>query len=46
MGGTKDYEGRIEVCINNVWGTVCGIHWGRQDTMVACKQLGHQELGI
>ena len=46
MGGTKDYEGRLEVCINNVWGTVCGIQWDSQDTMVACKQLGHQELGI
>ena len=46
VGGTKDYEGRLEVCINNVWGTVCGIWWDILDTIVACKQLGHQELGI
>ena len=26
--------------------TVCGISWGTADSKVACKQLGHQELGI
>ena len=45
VGGTKDYEGRLEVCINNVWGTVCIIGWSNQETRIACKQLGYQELG-
>ena len=45
VGGTKDYEGRLEVCINQVWGTVCSRSWGSTDTKVACRQLGHQELG-
>ena len=46
VGGTKDYEGRLEVCINQVWGTVCSRSWGSTDTKVACRQLGHQELGL
>ena len=43
FGGTKDYEGRLEVCINQVWGTVCSRSWGSTDTRVACRQLGHLE---
>ena len=46
VGGTKDYEGRLEVCINQVWGTVCSRSWGSTDTKVACRQLGHDELGL
>ena len=45
IGGTAANEGRLEVCMNKVWGTVCGISWGTADSKVACKQLGHQQLG-
>ena len=46
VGGTKDHEGRLEVCINEVWGTVCSRSWGSTDTKVACRQLGHHEIGL
>ena len=46
IGGTTSNEGRLEVCVNRVWGTVCGVLWGPTDSRVACRQLGHQELGI
>ena len=45
VGGTAENEGRLEVCINQLWGTVCSQQWDYKDTRVACKQLGHQELG-
>ena len=57
VGGNTQYEGRVEVCINRVWGTVCSsrsfsdltrsiiYYWGTQDSNVVCKQLGHMELG-
>uniref|UniRef100_A0A1X7U210 SRCR domain-containing protein n=1 Tax=Amphimedon queenslandica TaxID=400682 RepID=A0A1X7U210_AMPQE len=45
VGGSTGNEGRLEVCINEMWGTVCSRSWGSSDTRVACKQLGHQELG-
>ena len=46
VGGVLDNEGRLEVCINQQWGSVCSISWGSTDTTVACRQLGYQELGI
>ena len=53
IGGSTDYEGRVEVCINRVWGTVCQStshrswinRWNSQDANILCRQLGHQDLG-
>ena len=42
-GGTTDYEGRVEICFNRIWGTVCDDFWGPPDAAVACRQLGYSE---
>lgn len=33
-------QGRIEVCVNNLWGKVCDDGWSAIDAQVACAQLG------
>lgn len=51
VDGSVGYEGRLEVCINRVWGTVCSssrrwrFHWNLNEAKVVCRQLGHQALG-
>ena len=40
-GGMDRSEGRIEVCSNGVWGTICG-SIDVANAATVCKQLGYQ----
>lgn len=43
VGGVT--QGRVEICNDNTWGTVCDDLWSTNDAIVACRQLGHSTAG-
>lgn len=46
INGTSTLAGRLEVCYNNTWGTVCSDGYGPQEAVVACRQMGFSDAGI
>ena len=45
-GGSTELEGRVELCWNETWGTICDGFWSANDANVACRQLGFSPLGL
>ena len=40
VGGANSSEGRVEICINRAWGSVCDQGFTKEEAMVVCRQLG------
>ena len=45
VNGTTLQEGRLEICLNSNWSTVCDDNWDNRDARVVCRGLGYNENG-
>ena len=47
VGGSTNYEGRVEFCIGDTWFALCGYPWSwdSTDAAVLCDQFGLQSSG-
>ena len=46
VGSGLESQGRLDVCINGVWGSVCDDGWTDVNAIVVCRQLGYEANGI
>ena len=45
VDGPSPLEGRVEICMNRAWGTVCNNSFSSSDAEVVCTQLGYKFNG-
>ena len=41
VGGSYNWEGRVEIYWTGTWGTISDTSWSNSDAEVVCRQLGH-----
>lgn len=39
MGGQDEYQGRVEICTDGIYSSICHNRWDHRDAQVVCRQL-------
>lgn len=42
VNGSNELEGRVEICFNRAWGTICDSGFGEAEADVVCRQIDSQ----
>ena len=42
VDGSNPLEGRVEICVNRAWGSICDSGFGKEEAEVICTQLASQ----
>ena len=45
VGGSSIMQGRVEICLNGMWGTVCDDQFNNMAAQVVCTQLNYTSAG-
>ena len=45
VDGSYNNVGRIDLCVNGIWGTICSNSFDNKDASVVCRQLGYSSFG-
>ena len=40
QNGSNELQGRVEVCYNDAWGTICQNRFSGEEAQIVCQQLG------
>ena len=46
VGGMATLEGRVEICVNNIFSAVCDDLWDEMEAKVICRQLNYTGPGL
>ena len=44
VSGRRASEGSVQICVDGVWGHVCGSYWYAANAKVLCRQLGYSTV--
>ena len=45
VGGYSEFDGLLQVCFDQRWGTINGDGWSYSDNQVVCRQKGFESTG-
>ena len=45
-GGPSRLEGRVEICMNGEFGTVCDNNWGSKEARTVCGEVSRRSKSV